>query len=66
VVTGTSRSSVIASLVSIPLRLSDIRHVLMADCNGAPARTCRPRLTGEVLSICEAPERVRPAVAWAG
>ena len=55
----------IPSLVSIPLQLRDIRPVLMADCNGVPARTCRPRVAGEVPSIGEAPERLRPTVASA-
>ena len=64
-VAGASKGSVIASLISIPLQLRDIRRGLMADCNGVPAHTFRPRGKGAVPSICEALERVPPTVAWA-
>lgn len=64
-VAGAPKGSVIASLISIAPQLRDIRHTLIPNCNGVPARTCRPRRTGKVLSICKVLERVGPTIAWA-
>jgi hypothetical protein len=41
-------------LVSTRLKNTQVRHVLLADCNDSVNRTWKPRLSGAILSIYEA------------
>lgn len=66
-VIGASKGSVIATLVSSRLQLSDVRYVLLANCNDWLIKTFDPHLSGRVLSIYEASDdfggTCRPLVA---
>ena len=64
-VAGASTGPVIASLIQAPIQMRDICYVLMADWYGVPARGCRPRVAGKVLSNWEAPWRLLPTTALA-
>ena len=57
-VVGASKGSVMAMLVSSPLRKTGVRYVFLANCNNWLERTYAPRFSGEVLSIYESSDDV--------
>jgi hypothetical protein len=57
-VAGASKGAVIAALVSTRLTQSQVRYVLIANCNDWLIREHDPYLTGEILSIYEASDDV--------
>jgi len=62
-VAGSSKGSVIASLVSTRLNVPGVRYVLIANCNDRLLREIKPRLTGDILSIYEASDDIGQSCA---